>query len=313
MQPNNGTVADGHPVQGYYRLRRHKDGHWLPVCLWQQDGAWVARVGDAMADDVDAVWLLCARHKVAKADAVHAFEHGRWPGDAPAPIGNNLPPSDDPLEAITRKLEVESARVDAWIAEKHEGATAANLAANWLTELRKLEKETVAAFDMEKAPALAESNRIDGRWRGAKALAASIKQKMDAAYQAIGRKEKARLQTLADAKAKQEAEARQKQWEAEQARKAELAAEHNIPLEPGPALQLPLAASAPVKASFGGAQGNRIGVRKVPPTAVVEDWAKAAAHYSSHAKVREIIQKLAQHDAKDGRMEIPGVRIVLGE
>ena len=135
---------------------------------------------------------------------------------------------------------------------------------------------------------------------------------MDDAYQVIGRKEKARLQAIADKKAKEEAEAKRQAFEAEQARKAALAAEHNIPVEQVP---MPLfdAPAAPVKVAFGGAQGAKIAVRKVPPQAVVEDWVKCAAHYANHAKVQKVIQKLASHDAKDGSLDIPGVRIIPGE
>lgn len=303
-------IHDAHPKPGYYKLRRHKAAKYEPVCIWSHDGEMVCRVGNAMAD-VNESWLFCSSNPVSKSAALFAFEHGRWEDDAPAPIGDNQAPSDDPLEEITRKLEAESERVDAWIAENHEGATAANLASNWLDVLRKLEKETVAAFDTEKAPILAEQKRIDAKWRGPKALAEALKRKMDACFQAIGRKEKARLQAIADTKAKEEAEARRKAWEEEQAKIAALAAEHNIAIEPETPPAIVVQAPT-VKVAFGGAQASRNAVKALPPKAVVEDWAKAAAYFAGNAKLRELIQKLCDHAARDGH-DVPGVKIIPGE
>lgn len=306
-------IHDAHPRVGYYKLRRHKGSPFLPVCIWRQDGAFVCRVGAEMSDP-DETWLHCADNPVSKADAMHAFQHGTWPSDVPAREGDNNPPSDDPLDTITRELEAEAARVRAWVTEPHEGKTAADMAANWLTNLRKLEGKTVAAFDAEKAPALAESNRIDVRWRGVKGLAAQIKKLMSDRLDDIGRKEKKRLQEIADAKAREEAEKQRQERLAEQAKMAALAEEHNIyvaPAEPEP--ELPMVISAPpISVSFGGAQGNRIAPKKVPPQALVEDWAKAAAHYAGSPKLREVIQKLAHTDAKNGVI-VPGVKIIPGE
>lgn len=308
------AISDGHMQTGYYKLRKYKGGPFHPVCIWKQDGAFVCRVGAEMADPAET-WLHCADNPVSKADAMHAFQHGTWPGDAPAREGDNSPPSDDPLDAITRELEAEAARVRAWVTEPHEGKTAADMAANWLDALRKLEKKTVAAFDAEKAPALAESNRIDVRWRGVKGLADQIKRLMSDRYDTIARKEKKRLQDIADAKAREEAEKQRQERLAEQAKMAALAEEHNIyvaPAEPEAELPLSLISAPPVSVSFGGAQGNRIAPKKVPPQALVDDWAKAAAHYSGSPKLREVIQKLAHTDAKNGVI-VPGVKIIPGE
>jgi hypothetical protein len=301
------------PRVGYYWLRRHKNAVRLPVCIWVDPSSdqLVARVGADM-DDPATIWTYCAKNPVAKADALFAFENGRWRDEAPAPAGDNQPPSDDPLETITRELEAESGRVEAWIAENHEGASAANMAANWLTSLRVLEKKTVAAFDTEKAPILAEQKRIDTRWRPAKDLAAALKRRMDECYQAIGRKEKARLQAIAEAKAREEADKRRYEYEAEQAKLRELATEHGIPADEVPApVEVPVEV-APVRVAFGGATGSRIGIRAVPPKALVEDWEKVAVYYARNAKVKELLQKLADHAVKDGH-EVPGVRVIPGE
>lgn len=312
-------ISDGHPLEGHYKMRRHKDGPWTLAIIWadRQTGEMVCRVGsdaDATMVDANEAWLSCAKNKVTKAEAQAYRTAGRWPGDAPEPIASNNPPSDDPFEQLTNALEDEAARVRSWVRDRHEGKTAADMAANWLVALRKLEKRTEAAFDVEKAPALAESNRIDTKWRPLKLLAAQIKKLMDDRYQEIARKEKKRLQDIADAKARAEAEKARQDRAAEATRTAELAAQHGIQLEPQePVQEVMVLAAPPVKVAYGGAQGARVGLRKKPATALVEDWAKAAAHYAGNTKVRELIQKLADHDARDGRTSIPGTKIIPGE
>ena len=308
----DGAVHDGVVVAGYYRMR-DRAGKWQPVAIWKQDGELVCRVGPDMRPPSD-VWLWCAKHRMPKDDVLYAFEHGRWRDEVPPALGDNVPPGDDPFEELNRELEAEAARVRAWVAEPHDGATEANRAANWLDALRKLEKRIVDAFNAEKEPVLKETQRIDSKWRDSKRTAAEIKKLMDDCYQAIGRRERKRLQDLADQKAREEAEALRKQREADAAAQAELARMHNLPVDlPEPEVPITAVAAAPVKAAFGGANGARIGLKKVPPKGVVEDWAKVAVFYSNHSKLREVVEKLITHDLKDGRTEIPGVRIVPGE
>lgn len=308
------TIDANTPEPGYYKLRWKAGTPWLPCAIWRkEDGELVARVGPDMKDP-HAIWVWCAGNPVAKADARYAFDNGgRWPTDAPISLDHNNPPSDDPFENLTREIEAEELRVKAWVSEPHEGTSKAETAANWLGELRKLEKRTVGAFDAEKAPVLADATRIDRKWRDLKARAAAVKKLMDDCYQSIGRKEKARLQAIADKKAAEEAAAKHKQLEAEQARLRELAAQHNIPHEPEAPPQLELIPAAPVKVAFGGSSGARIAVRAVPPKAVVEDWAKVAIHYAGHDKLRDTINKLIAHDIRDGRHDIPGVKIIPGD
>lgn len=301
------------PVAGYYKMRAFKGGPYQPVVIWEHEGKLVARVGAEMREPTD-IWTYCAKNKVSKDDAKHAFEHGVWPNEAPPPaLGDNQPPSDDPFEALTREIDAEEARVEAWVAEPHEGAAKAELASNWLAALRRLESRTVDAFDAEKAPVLAESKRIDSKWRDLKARALAIKKLMDDCYQGIGRREKARLQEIADRKAKAEAEERKKQWELDQIRRMELAAEHNMPIVPEPEPEI-VPVVAPVKVAFGGAAGGpKIAVRKIPPQPIIEDWAKCAAFYASHQKLRDVLTKLVAHDVRDGRLDLPGVKIIPGE
>lgn len=318
------TIHEDDPRPGYYAYRRHREAAWEPVAIWltsfsQGDtpkGTLVCKIGFGegarMVDPLE-YWTFLAGNKRDKADVMAAFKTGRWPGDVPPREGDNLPPTGDPFEDLTREVEAEAARARAWISEPHEGTTAANMAANWLDALRKMEKRVLETFTKEKAPALAEATRIDVKWRGLKALAEDIKKAMDTTYQEIGRREKKRLQEAADAKARVEAEKKRQEWEANQAKQVELAKHHGIPIEPEPMPLFPVVTEAPpVKVAFGGAQGSRVGIRKKPATAYINNWVKAATHYSGNPKLREVIQKLADHDARDGH-PFDGMEIVSGE
>lgn len=305
------SIHEGDPKKGYYRTRKYKGGPWLPVAIWvdKTSGVMVCRVGNEMASVADT-WLHCARSVVPKIDALYAFEHGRWPGDAPPPIGDNNPPSDDPHENLTREAEAEAVRVRAWVMEPNEGQVAADMAANWLTNLRALETRTIAEFDAEKEPSLTEGRRVDGKWRGLKALTAEIKRLMADRYDAIARKEKARLQAIVNARVREAAEKQRAEQEAQRARMEAIAAEQGMHLEPEAEAPPSVVVVAPeVKVAFGGAQGSRIAPRRVPPTVMVHDWARAAMHYCGNPKVREQIQKLAAADAKRG-VPVPGVTFV---
>lgn len=315
------VIEDGNPIPGYYKMRAHKGRAFLPVAIWEKDGELVARVGSEMRDP-NEIWLWCAKNRVSKTDAKIAFETGRWPDEAPPPIGHNNPDAD-PFEALHMQIEAEAMRVKAWVAENHAGKQAIDLAANWVTELRKLENKAKQAaedqssgYRAEHAAVFDRMSEIETKWGQSKATAASIKKLMHDLFQDLGRQERNRLQAIADQQAREQAAAERKKREEDAARQAELARMHGIavdlaPVEP----EIPPAEikAPPVKVAYGGAQGNRIGVRKIPPQALVEDWAKAAVHYASYAKVREVIQKLANHDARDGRVDLPGVKIIPGE
>ena len=68
----------------------------------------------------------------------------------------------------------------------------------------------------------------------------------------------------------------------------------------------------PVKVAFGGSQGARVGIRKKPATAYINNWVKAVTRYSGDLKVREVVQKLADHEARDGH-RFDGMDIIPGE
>jgi len=66
------------PRPGWYRMRRHKGGAWLPVAIWRVGPNLVARVGDKMEDPLD-IWTFCAGNSVSAEEAQFSFANaGRW-------------------------------------------------------------------------------------------------------------------------------------------------------------------------------------------------------------------------------------------
>ena len=345
MLPTGLGGTDGHPQPGLYRKKQgggYVDGkkqehRWIPVKIWLEysDGTPVhkwnegltikALVGKTETADAVSIWGWCqtrgkdghvmAYNAVSQADYKFWMENDRWPSEvpeAPAGIGHNSAAEDEDIfAALTREIEGERLRVQAWLEQPHEGKTAADMAANWLDTLRKLEKRATDAHGEEKAPHLAAGKAVDDKWRPVRVMVEAVKARMSTAYSEIARKEKARLQAIADAEAAKKAAELRKQQAAERARIEALAAENNVHLEPEPVAPVRTVVAAKVTASFGGARGSKIGLKEYK-VALVTDWNAAVLHYAKSDKVREIVQKLANADAKNG-VEVPGVKIAIEE
>lgn len=346
MLPTGVGGTDGHPQPGLYRKKQgggYVDGkkqehRWIPVKIWLEadDGTPVhkwneglkvkALVGKTETTDAVSIWGWCqtrakdghvmAYNAVSQADYKFWLENGRWPDEMPealtAGIGHNSAADDEDIFAVlSREIDGEKQRVLSWLDEPHEGQNAANMAANWLDILRKLEGKITDAHKIEKAPHLEAGKLVDDKWRPLKVDAEEIKRRMAGALSEIGIKEKRRLQAIADAEAAKRAAELKAQREAERARMEALAAENRVHLEPVPQEPEPIVVAAPVKAAFGGARGSRIGLKEYK-VALVSDWNAAVLHYVKSDKVREIVQKLATADAKNG-VEVPGVKIVIEE
>lgn len=335
--------VDGHPQCGMWKKKEgggYKDGakqdhRWVPVRIWLendegqmvhewQDGLTIkAVVGKDQTVDPVEIWGWCMSrgHKgdvlsynaIKQADYKAWLETGRWPDDVPerqVGIGHNAANDDEDIHAaLAREVEAERQRVEAWVSDPHEGETAANMASNWLAELRKLERRAKEAFETEKEPHLEAGRRVDIKWKPIRVMAEAIKERMSATFAEIARKEKARKQAIADREAQAKAAAIRAKQEAERQAMERMAEAQQIELPPPP--PPPVVVAEKVKASFGGASSSKIGLKEYR-VAVVEDWKAATLHYAESPKVREIIQKLANADAKNG-VKVPGVRIAVEE
>ena len=301
------------PHPGYYKMRKGKDGPWLPVAIWRKDGHLVCRVAGDMVDPL-AVWTWCAKNPVAKDAAKQAFDTGVWPGDVA--IGHN---SGD----LSLAEEIAEARSQAmgWLAKTQiADKVTADMAANYRARLLELSKKADAERDGKVRPHLDAQKAINAEYKplvdGAKADADAIRGKLSvylAAEEAKARAaaaEAARIENekrMAEFKRQQE-EAAKARAEAEKARLASQAAEipppppEPIPEPPAPVFVAP----EPVKLQAGGQRGKKAGLREITRYELT-DFAAALAHVQHHPDIRAAVEKVAFAQARAGT-EVPGVR-----
>lgn len=227
---------------------------------------------------------------------------------ASAGMGHNSDNDPEGAPALLALLRQHDAAIADWIKQGQEGKLAADRATNWTRDMIALEKRVIAAYDELKAPILEATRKLDETWRPVKDAADKVKRKIDGHRQWVAAKEQARLQAIADTEARAKAAAIRARLEAE--REAQLAAQRaaapptgELPLNPPetlPPIPEPVVVPETVKVAFGGSTGNKMGVRAAPVAAVITDWQAAAAHYAMSPKVQEVVQKLANAEAKSG-------------
>lgn len=307
-------ITDGKPQGGCYRTREIKDGPWLPVYIYIEDGAIVCRLNDEVATHkINRIWNSCAKHPI-EWDAYEArIDTGAWPGEAApteraAEIGDNAPPAtEDPIDVLLGK-RIDDAAV--WISKTPiDSEEASEEAANRVGELRALKAKAVAAHEIEKAPHLKAGRAVDERYQpliktGGRADAAVkyILGKMNAFVDA--QKEKARKteQEEKDRLAAIEA-VTQKATDAARNAVAEHGAGLREPTAPVPPVAPP--PTPPAKASFGGVTGRKIS-QQTKTVAVIEDQDKCYQHFRDNPAVQQCLQDLAQKRVNI-QQPVPGV------
>src|SRR5690606_41005211 len=78
-------IHDGQPECGRYKMRRAKNGPYLPVAIFIKDGEMKAAVGKEFVDPND-VWLHAVKNPVSEADYKHALQRGHFPDEPPPQI-----------------------------------------------------------------------------------------------------------------------------------------------------------------------------------------------------------------------------------
>ena len=299
-------IIEDEPHNGFYRMRAHRNGPWLPVAIFvKKGGQQIARVAGGVRKPED-VWTYCAGNPVSQADAKYAFEHGEWPGDAPT-IGDNAEKAGvGPLELLLDYME--TAR--SWFSKvgKIADQKAVDQAANYAAELARLKSNADKERDSLVRPHLDAQRDINGQYKppidDADKLIKDIKRACDAFLVA----EKRRLEDEARAKY----EAKLKAAEAERAR-IEAEREKQMRDDPIAALtspepEFPVAPlpPEPIKVQAGGQRGRRMGLRKVTEYSVA-DFDKVYAWAKDNPRVRDVVEKVAIQAAKAG-VAVPGIK-----
>lgn len=295
-----------HPDPGYYKVRDGRDGPWKPCAIWPHNGGLVCRVGPDTRDPL-VTWSFAAKNPVAKDVAKFAFENGYFP-DEPRPVARSNMPID-PFEALLAEIEDKEAQAEELLKTDVTSQQACDLARNMQAQLLALNKRADAMHKAEKAPVLEQTRAIDERFRFRDKVA-DIASRLRLKFEAFLRAEERRQREEADRKHREEmarVEAERKRIEAERAQQK---ADDPIAFHTSPEPELPEMPMAPepVKVSAGGGFGRKAGLKSVW-VASLANIDEALAHYKDNAKVRELIQKLADADVRAGKRNVPGFTI----
>lgn len=292
------------PQSGFYRMRRAKDGPWLPVMIRQHDGNLRCRVADDSAVDPHDVWTYCAGNPVSKEAAAHAFKHGQWETDAPI-IGDN-----SGALSLADQIQEYAAQAMDWLRKIGgiKDKKQSDMAANYRAELLRLSKEADAAREAEKRPHDDAAKAVQAKWKPhiehAKCAADTIRDELTKWMRA----EEARLEAERRAKWEAEQKAAEEARKAIEAQRAKQLADDPIAAMTSPEPELPELPSMPepAKVQAGGQRGRKTGLREVTSYVVI-DHAAALAFFAESESVRELVQKLASQACKAG-VTVPGVQ-----
>lgn len=291
-------VHDGDPQPGFYRRRTKRQGAFIPVAIWPEDGRIVA-LCDGEEADASEIWTYCCQHPVSEeAYRTRSFT-GKWPDEdgavskslEPPPAGHNNAPTDD-AEILKEQIDAASAGV-ADYAEIADDAMAAK-AQSLRSRLLELSGEADTKREAEKRPHLEAGRVIDAKFqpliKAAKAAADTIR---------------AALGAFETRKAKVAEAARVARVEAERlaALKASPATGDKAVLAPSP----PVAPEPPPTTAIKGAYGRAATV-KVVKVATVTNIDAAYGFLKTHKELVELIGKLAQRAVEAG-YEVPGVEV----
>lgn len=269
------NITEDAPQPGFYRRRFSRDGKWVPAAIWVENGELRCRVGPHMVNPIEH-WPYMAKNPWPQDEVMAAFATGIWPSDG-APeavtIGHNGAPPD-----LLSELQIEMENAAEWL-EKNTAVTNqrdCTIAGNMAGAIVSLKQKAKAEHAAEKAPLAEQVKAVDTKWLP----------KIDAA-EILAKK----LKTIAG-----------KWMEAEEARLKKEAAER--------AKREPEAAAAtPIKLKpIGGARGKAIALRTFRK-ARIEDYNQVLQHFANHAKVKEVVQKLADAAVKAG-VEVPGTKVI---
>lgn len=302
------TFAD-EPAYGFYRVREHKGGRFVPIAYWYTEGGELrCKLNGILIDNDRAreIWPFASENPIAHDVYLKVLNGFDWPDiDKTVAeqvngrgIGDNNPPTD-PVAVLKEQIESAQASVDQYkeIADDETAAKAQSLRAR-LLELRGVAEKS---HKKEKDPHLEAGRAVDRKWFPLRDLA-------EAGANAIRRALQAHEDRKLQARRKAEAEAQRIANEAmrkaaEDAAKAAKKGKPAVVPEPVP----PPPPAPPPQTQIKGAYGKAasIGIKRV---AVIVDQDKVYAAFKTRADVLDVLQRCAQQ-AIDAGYAVDGVNI----
>jgi len=292
------------PQAGYYRMREGRGGKYLPVVIWAKDGALAARVAGDMRAPLD-IWTHCGGNAVSKEAAMHAFNTGEWPGDAPE-IGQGHNSGD---VSLAEQIKDYAAMAVGWLRKAGgiKDAVSKDKAANFRAKLIDLRKQADAEREAKKRPLLEAGRAVDAEFK-------PLIEEADAAANELREALTVFMRAEEEAERKRRAEEHKKEQERVAAERAKIEKERAEKLakdpvaaltDPEPELPAEPPPPEPVKVRAGGQRGRATGLRTVTRY-VVTNHEEALNFFKDSDDVRDLIQKLSERACKAG-VAVPGV------
>lgn len=294
-------IHDGEAHPGFWRKRTSKSGPFVPVAIWEQDGALIALV-DGKVGDAAELWSYVCRHPVTEEVYRSRVDTGKWPDEdsavaeslapPPAGMGDNNPPQDE-AEILRGQIDAASKNAADYV-EIDDDTTAAK-AQGVRSRLLELRGDADKRRDALVRPHLDAQTALNAVWMPlvkdakaaadaiAKALSAFATRKANAAAEAARKVEEARIKA-----------------EREAVKAAAKGKPVSAPVPPPPP---PEPVQTQIKPSYG-----RAGSIKVIKVAKVVDQDAAYGAMKTHKELIELIAKLAQR-AADAGIPIAGVEV----
>lgn len=271
-------LHDGEPQTGYYRRWSDREQTWEPIAFWYKDGALRCRLNGAEIAEPSArdLWSYACKNPISY-EAYQAVGRGEsWADVNEAVAGHNRAPVDSSLAAIEDRINDLAREAERMIAAgEAASADLCDQASDVANTLGELEKKADQARAAEKAPHLAESRKIDGKWKPLIERAADIKRRLKLVVVTpfLRKKDEERQRTLA----------------------AEIA-------KGTPADALPT-----VRTTAG--SSKRSTALRPQKSAEVTDYQVLLAHLSEHPEIKEAVQRIANASARAG-VALPGMKII---
>lgn len=311
-------VQENSPQCGFYRIRQNKEAPWLPIAWWRNAVGQIVCGFRGETIDPLKFWTWAAKNPVEETVYRECVKNGGvWQDGSKSEEATERPRSNmpsDPLEALAAELadKLENAEKLLKTPSAEVTKTQADHARNLEAMLMKLNSRATELFEDEKAPALAETRRIDAKF-GFRAHVKIVAGKMKAFYEGWQKFEHSRLQAVAQKEFEERHAAAAAKRQRQEEERKRLEADDPILAaisEPEPPVVIP-AAPEPVKVPMvGGGFGNRAGLSTVYNGQIV-DYRKCLEHFADDHRVVAVVEKLVKDIVKRDKQstKIPGVEV----